>query len=180
MKRLTVMLAAGLAASCAESPVAPIPPAFAEPAFAASISTVASPAAGFTSQASVPLSLSVYVSCAAGGAGEVVDLAGSLHILTHVTLNAAGGYVFRTHSQPQGVSGSGATTGTKYQGTGVTQETTHAAAAGLPYTHTAINNFRIIGRGPDNNYLVHVNTHVTVNANGDVTAEVSHASIECR
>ena len=45
---------------------------------------------------------------------------------------------------------------------------------------TFINNFRIIGQGPGNNYLVHQTVHLTVNANGVVTASVSNSSVECK
>jgi hypothetical protein len=43
-----------------------------------------------------------------------------------------------------------------------------------------VNNFRIIGQGPGNNYLVHEVFHVTINANGEVTAYVDNFSIECK
>ena len=31
-----------------------------------------------------------------------------------------------------------------------------------------------------NNFLVHENTHVTVNANGEVTASVDNFSVDCK
>src|SRR5260370_12703482 len=68
------------------------------------------------------INLTVFVPCAAGGAGELVDLSGPLHTLITVTLN--GNNVSGTaHFQPQGLSGTGETTGDKYQPTGVTTHT---------------------------------------------------------
>ena len=47
------------------------------------------------------------------------------------------------------------------------------------FEFTAVNNFRIIGQGPDNNYQVHQNVHFTINANGTVTSEVDNSSVDC-
>jgi hypothetical protein len=76
---------------------------------------------------STPLDLSVFVPCANGGAGEIVDLSGQLHTVISTTING-NNFSAKEHFQPQGVSGTGETTGAKYQGTGVTQ-TQQAAAS---------------------------------------------------
>ena len=83
-----------------------------------------------------------------------------------------------THNQPQGVMGVGLTSGDLYVGTGVTRETFNNIF--LPFEDTFVNNFRIIGQGSGNNYLLHENVHFTINANGDVTATVDNFSFECR
>lgn len=83
----------------------------------------------------------------------------------------------KQHFQPQGISGTGLTTGDKYQATGVTQQEFNATA-GL--TQKFINNFRMIGQGPGNNFLVHETFHVTITPNGDVTSTVDNFSVECR
>jgi hypothetical protein len=111
-------------------------------------------------------------------AGEVVDLSGSFHVLLHVTLHDDGRFVFKEHFQPQGISGTGEETGDKYQATGVTQDITVQGRVGV--TTTAVNNFRIIGQGPGNNLLGHVTFHVTVNANGTATADVSNVRVGCK
>jgi hypothetical protein len=130
-----------------------------------------------TTNEQVPITLFAFVPCANDGAGELVELTGTLHLLSHVTIDAQGGLHVKQHAQPQGVSGIGLTTGDRYQGTGVTQSQFNATAA---VEETFINNFRIIGQGPDNNFLVHSTFHVTVNANGEVTTVVDNFSIECR
>jgi hypothetical protein len=45
---------------------------------------------------------------------------------------------------------------------------------------TFINNFRLIGQGPDNNLQVHQTIHTTINANGTVTSVVNNTSVECQ
>lgn len=130
----------------------------------------------FTQNDLVPIDIAIFIPCAAGGAGEVVVLSGTLHLLFHVTENANGFHV-KTHAQPQQLSGTGQVTGDTYQGTGVTQDQQNVAAG---ETITFVNNFRIIGQGPGNNFLVHQNVHVTVNANGEITTVVDNTSIDCK
>jgi hypothetical protein len=96
----------------------------------------------------------------------------------HFTANANGGFSVESHFQPQGISGVGLSSGVKYQGTGVTSSRFNIK--GLPFTDTFINNFRIIGQGPGNNFLLHENFHVTVNANGEMTAFVDNFRVACK
>ena len=126
---------------------------------------------------SVPIAVDVFVPCANGGAGELVALEGNVHMLLIITENANHLSV-KSHSQPQGVRGTGLTTGDKYQGTGVTQD--HFTVNRGAETITFVNNFRIIGQGPGNNLLVHGVFHITFNANGEVTATVDNFSVECK
>jgi hypothetical protein len=66
------------------------------------------------------IDLAVFVQCADGGAGELVDLSGRLHTMVHFTIN--GNNVSGVgHFQPQGISGTDETTGDKYQATGMTK-----------------------------------------------------------
>jgi hypothetical protein len=125
------------------------------------------------------VNLTIFVPCAAGGAGEIVDLSGSLHTLISFTINGnnVSGYF---HFQPQGISGTGETTGANYQGTGVTEESFKNSLQNGQANLTSINNFRIIGQGPGNNYLVHETLHVSVNADGAVTVFHDNFSIDCK
>jgi hypothetical protein len=130
-----------------------------------------------TTNEQIPVVVVAFVPCANGGAGELVVLEGTLHVLTHVTIDDQGGLHVKQHFQPQGISGTGLTTGDTYYGTGVTQTEFNATAGS---EQTSINNFRIIGQGPDNNLLVHATFHVTVTPTGDVTTVVDNFSVECR
>src|SRR3989442_10493065 len=62
-----------------------------------------------TTNLEVPLAISVLVPCANGGAGEVVDVSGTLHVLLHFTLSDSGRVTLKEHFQPQGASGVGGT-----------------------------------------------------------------------
>lgn len=125
------------------------------------------------------INLTVFVPCAAGGVGEVVDLSGPLHTLISFTINGnnVSGYF---HFQPQGISGTGETTGANYQATGVTKESFKNSLQNGQANITSVNNFRIIGQGPGNNFLVHETTHVSINADGTVTVSHDNFSIDCK
>ena len=125
------------------------------------------------------ISLTVFIPCAAGGAGEIVDLSGPLHTLISFTINGnnVSGYF---HFQPQGISGTGESTGNKYQATGVTSETFKTSLQNGQANLTYVNNFRIIGQGPGNNYLIHETMHVTINADGTVTVFHDNFSVDCK
>jgi hypothetical protein len=125
---------------------------------------------------SIPFSLIAFVPCANGGAGEAVLVEGNLHVLITETVNDNNAS-FKVHFQPQGAEGIGLTTGDTYRATGETQE---HVSLGPSLADTFVNNFKIIGQGPDNNLLVHQTIHLTINANGELTAEVLNESIECR
>jgi hypothetical protein len=128
---------------------------------------------------SFEFNLEVFVPCANGGAGELVDLNGPLHNLITATIN--GNRVSgKVESQPQGISGVGETTGDRYQGTGVTQSNFQRSFINGQINLTFVNNFRFIGQGPGNNFLVHEDLHLTIDANGDVTTFHDNFSIECK
>jgi hypothetical protein len=125
------------------------------------------------------IALTVFIPCAADGAGEVVDLAGPLHTLISFTINGndVSGY---THFQPQGIIGVGETTGNKYHATGITRESFKNSFRNGQASDTFVNNFRIIGQGPGNNFLVHETEHFTINANGSVTVFHDNFSVVCK
>ena len=131
----------------------------------------------FIENVRMPIEILVFVPCAAGGAGEYVQLSGTLHSLLVTTIDDTGGFVSKYHFQPQGISGTGETTGDLYHGTGVTQGT---FTGRLGFEATDINNFRIIGQGSGNNFLIHQNFHITVLPDGSVTAFVDRFSVQCR
>lgn len=119
----------------------------------------------------------IWVDCANGGAGEEVHLTGYLHLTFRQTFDNAGGVHIKFQANPQGISGVGLTTGDQFRGTGVSQDQFNLKVG---EQSTSINNFNIIGKGPGNNALVHSNFHITVNANGTVTALVDNFHSECR
>ncbi len=124
---------------------------------------------------SVPFSTTVYNSCT----GEPVHLTGELHVLVHITEDGNGGFHFYSHFQPMGVSGQGLASGRNYQAVGETIRMSNDSSESQ-FEGSFVNNFKIVGQGPGGNFMVHTNTHFTVNANGDVTADIVNSSVECR
>ena len=119
----------------------------------------------------------VFVPCAAGGAGEEVDLTGTAHAVIHFTLDDTGGVHANAELNLKGVSGTGVTTGDKYQATGVSNREFNGKAGGEFTAHT-IGNF--IGQGNAPNFLLHALFHFTVNADGTLTAFVTDERVECK
>lgn len=128
---------------------------------------------------STEVALAVFVPCANGGAGEVVELTGPLHTLITTTISGSG-ISGVTHFQPQGISGTGLVTGDSYRGTGVTTDQFRGSLVNGVFTATLVNNFRIVGQGPGNNFLVHEIFHLTINANSELTVLHDIISIECK
>ncbi len=128
-----------------------------------------------TTNTKVPVTIFVFIPCA----NELIVVSGNLHILSHVTIDSNGGGHIQSHFQPQGVSGTGLTSGDKYQGVGVTRQSANFRGP-APVEFTFVNRFQMIGQGPGNNLLVHQTIHMTVNANGVITANVSNFSVVCK
>ena len=131
----------------------------------------------FTSNEGIPLSMDVFVPCADNGAGELVHLSGTQHVILNYVFDGSGGFHETFQTQPQGVSGIGLTTGDKYQGTGGTHEQFDVKVG---FEFTAATNFRIIGQGSGNNLLIHENFHSTITPEGNVTAFFDNYSVECQ
>ena len=110
--------------------------------------------------------------------GETIELTGTLHLIYSVTNNSNSDHV-RSYSQLRGLTGVGPSTG-QYHASGITTESTNVDGEGFPFSYTYRNNFRLVGQGPGNNFQVHLGVHVTINANGDVTADISNIEAECK
>jgi hypothetical protein len=132
--------------------------------------------AAVVTNTSIPISLPVYIPCVP----ESVTLTGNLHVLTSVTVDGNSGLHVDILANPQGISGTGSVTGDKYQGTGETRTGFNVGPAGFPFETTFVNNFKIIGQGTGNNYIVHDTIHLTIDANGNVTATVTNTSVDCK
>jgi hypothetical protein len=141
---------------------------------AMSVGSASAEATQFTVNEFVPFSLT------AEGCGDVIDVAGTLHVLIHFTFSDAGGATIKAHFQPQGAMGVGRVSGATYQATGVTQSTDTDSGPGPQFEFTFVNNFKIVSHGTTANYMVHDTVHVTVNNNGEVTTVVENSSVECR
>jgi hypothetical protein len=134
-------------------------------------------AISFVTNFSENTDLFVFVPCADSGMGEYVLLSGPLHVLFVTVIDNQGGFHSKYLFNPQGISGTGLSTGDKYHATGETSGTFNGKVG---YEQTYENNFKIIGQGPGNNFLVHETFHITVNPNGTLTAFVDNFSVKCK
>lgn len=127
-----------------------------------------------------PVTWTDFVPCANGGSGETIVLTGRMHVNDFLTISNDGSWNLKMHIQPMNLQGLGQTTGLKYNATGVTQAKENLSGTGLPYSWTYVNNYRMIGQGPGNNLLVHETWHFTLNANGELTAEIDNYKWDCK
>jgi len=147
--------------------------------FTFSLAVVAfSQAIAITTNQFIPFAQAVLVPCADGGAGEIVLIEGTLHVQEHATISGNRANL-KVHFQPMGAKGVGQVTGDVYNATGVTQEQDSLPISNGAFEFTFINNFRLIGPGPDNNFQVHQTVHVTIDANGNVTTVIDNTTVDC-
>ncbi len=132
-----------------------------------------------TTSLNIDNNFSFFVPCANGGAGELVQLSGTLHLLFHITITG-NNFHGKFQGQPQGISGYGQITGDKYQATGVSTQEFNGSFINGQFQSTFVNNFRLIGEGPGNNSLSHANLLITINADGTVTASMANITGECK
>ena len=110
--------------------------------------------------------------------GEAIHLSGTLLAQFSFTETSGGNVETGFHFNPQGITGVGLTSGATYHATGVTRGTTTIKAKG-GISDTFVNSFKIIGEGSAPNFLETDVIHLTVNANGVVTASVEKSMIRC-
>jgi hypothetical protein len=109
--------------------------------------------------------------------GEAIHLNGTLLAEFSSTESSGGNIEVGFHFNPQGITGVGLTSGATYHATGVTLGTTTIRAGGI--SDTFVNSFKIIGEGSAQNFLETDVFHLTMNANGVVTAIVDRSTIRC-
>jgi hypothetical protein len=109
--------------------------------------------------------------------GEPIELVGTLHEVFATVENPAGGVLVTRSINPQGVTGTGLDSGVTYQGTGVTRIVSTVA---LGTTTTFVDNFRLISHTSLEDVIVQEVSHLTVDANGDVTASFDRVEVLCR
>jgi hypothetical protein len=120
------------------------------------------------------------IPCAAGGAGEEIQLTGQANLVFHVTRDNTGGAHIKLHGNYEGVTGTGLTTGDKYQATLTINQAAYIENGDEDRQATFLTKINLIGQGDASNLLGRMTIHATVNADGTVTAVVINVSLECR
>jgi hypothetical protein len=110
---------------------------------------------------------------------ETVLVSGRLHLVMHGTISSSGNVHAVLHVNPQNIRGFGVTTGTEYLAPGMLQTVTNMNGP-APMTETFVNNFELIGQGAAPDFMLHQNMHLTINANGEITAAFDHVTSECK
>ena len=108
--------------------------------------------------------------------GESVHLTGTFQIVLHETQDASGGSHFIAEGNAKGVRGVG-TSGTQYRATGGFWDEFNTN--GRTVVSNSVSVFNIISKGPAPNFVSEVTVKLTVNANGEVTAEIDHMNERC-
>jgi hypothetical protein len=94
------------------------------------------------------------------------------------TATPSGGFVFSSHFQPQGVQGVDLVTGTIFRATGLTRDIVIFVPPG-GITETFINQFHIQATTGEESFIVSEVFHITITANGDITAFVDNFRATC-
>ncbi|NNF34118.1 MAG: hypothetical protein HKN68_08420 [Saprospiraceae bacterium] len=110
--------------------------------------------------------------------GEFLELTGTWQIISNVHPDGNGGFhvVDHWHIKASGIG----TYGNEYKLNYSDNFVTNTGAGGLPFTGTNTSNFNIIGKGKAPNLKSWGVVHVTINANGDVTADVNWSAFTCK
>jgi hypothetical protein len=110
--------------------------------------------------------------------GEILDMTGTVQIVTHTTIDSTGAAHTKFHFNSQGVSGVSRTTGMTYRLVDTVNNTTYQGP--LPAVVTSVSTIKLIGPGPGNNQVLRFQVHSTINANGELTSSVFNQENECR
>jgi hypothetical protein len=116
-------------------------------------------------------------SCVNGGSGEVILVSGTAHFVMVETIDAVGGRHFALNQNFANVTGVGTRSGDTYRVTdslglqGRREVLYVPPGSVLPRTQTVHRDIRFISMGSGDNLLAQISSHLTVNANGDVTVD---------
>jgi len=122
----------------------------------------------------IPVSIVAFLDCT----GELVEVSGNLHVVTHETLNG-NRVTFTSHFQPMGLQGYGTVSGSMYNATGLTRQVNTVSLNGAQQSFTFVNRYHFVGTGGAASFYVKQTSHVTLNANGEVTSQVDNFDVTC-
>jgi hypothetical protein len=122
----------------------------------------------------IPITIQAYLDCA----GEIVEVSGNLHSVLHHTINGKRA-TYTSHFQPMGLQGYGTVSGSMYNATGVTRQVNTLSLTGAQQTFTYVNRFHFVGTGGAASFFLKQTSHITVNANGEITSQVDNFDMSC-
>ena len=104
---------------------------------------------------------------------EPIHLTGVMHMMVATTTDAHDGLHSVSQIRLGGVSGIGLISGATYRASGIVQNTMNMKAP-FPMEYTTALHMNIIGAGSVENLVMYMIIHLTINANGEITAEFTH------
>ena len=125
----------------------------------------------------VPVTFGIRVACAADGMGEMVNFTGNFHFLRTFTGSSGGPLRYQITSLTQQVSGVGQVTGDRYVYSGMVR---NSGVLAQGETMTEQFDFRVIGQGSGNNFMVHSLARYTMDDNGDLVVEFEFSDASCK
>ena len=111
-------------------------------------------------------------------AHEVIDVTGTIHMHFHFTGNDNELVLFSDQND-QGLHGVGETTGNQYEFILIEHQLAFTVSENGATTTRSHETFNVVSQGSGDNFVAHINMHVTINANGEETAVVDNAFAEC-
>jgi hypothetical protein len=122
----------------------------------------------------MPLNQTVFNPCS----GDLFVASGTIHVVIAETADSSGGFHAHLDVNVSSVTGVGSVTGATYHGVGGfwTEFNAHPP---FPFETTATNVFGLISTGSSPNLMVTFTLHITVNADGTLTANVARFSLSC-
>ena len=104
--------------------------------------------------------------------GETVLISGTIHFVTQTQPDGS----FVGHFNYQNMAGLGLTSGTIYRVSAVDHL---RLSAPFPSSINSVRSFHLISVGSESNLLITFLFHITVNANGEVTATIDDSHAQC-
>ena len=111
--------------------------------------------------------------------GEDVFLSGELLLIFHTTIDDRGGIHSKFTLVPRAVRGVGSLTGIQYKAVGGQRDQFNADADFAPLNETFTSMFNLVSQAGTDNLQIKATFHITIDANGEVTAFLDRFSAEC-
>jgi len=109
---------------------------------------------------------------------DVVNLSGTIHVVTAVTGDKHAGYHMAQSLNSQ-LSGTSITSSTQYVSSENRNDLWYAGAP-FPVIHTHTYDWTLVSQSATANYILHMTMHTTVTANGVPTVVVDNWYMECQ
>ena len=112
--------------------------------------------------------------------GEAIALSGVVHSQFTQSVDAKGGLHFNFVFKYGDLLAVGLTSGIRYTVSGTSKGSLYFSGP-LPIEFTYhVYNLKLIGPGSYSNFLISEFTHLTINANGEVTVQIANSTLECK